>query len=121
MKDLNDILPSRIIKMACDFEGITEDELIIKSNKPKYVMTRKYITYCLMYHNFTYQMIGKLILKDRSLVVYYKNSFLNSKDILTQEKLRDFKGYMGQQNVIIPGLVKWKKQVSKRPKKVKFN
>jgi len=45
MKDLTQILPSKIIRMVCEFEGVTEEDLEVRNRETKYVMTRKLNVY----------------------------------------------------------------------------
>lgn len=118
IKTLNNVLPSRIIALVCDFEGIGQEELENQSNNGKAVMARKLITYCFIYMNLSYSIIGKLLLRNRASMVYYKNSLLNMKDNLMQIRLYEFKKYMGKHNIIIPGFIDWKRNLVKR--KIKF-
>ena len=118
MKDLTQIFPSKIIRMVCDFMGITEDELEVECRLPKYVIARKLITYCLMYLNIPSHAIGILLMKNHATITHYKKGLLNKND-KHNEKLEEFKVYMGQHDIIIPGLIEWKGRVKKR--RIKFD
>jgi len=114
MKHINEILPSRIVKMACEFEGITEQQLETRSRKAEHIMVQRYVTYCLMFLGFSTKMIGKLVLRDHATVIHYKKTILNEQNGKIQNKLREFRYYMRQNDVVIPSLENWKEKLTER-------
>jgi len=111
---IKDILPSRIIRMACEFEGITEQQLETRRRKAEYIMVQRYITYCLMFLGFSTKMIGKLILRDHASIIHYKKGLLDEQNGKIQNKLREFRYYMRRNDVVVPSLENWKEKLTER-------
>ena len=74
------VSPDEFIKLACEALGITPDILRLKSRKGELVFIRAAIIRRLMelYDNLTLKKMGKLINRDHSTVLYYRDRMPSS-------------------------------------------
>lgn len=60
-----------IIRKICNFYGIDENEVKLKSRKQKYVLTRQIIAYCLKkYNKLTVTKIAEILENDHSNITH---------------------------------------------------
>ena len=120
MKELDEVTPYFLVQCACEFKGITNEELKSSTRKRHLVVARVLVAYMLLYLGYGTEFIGSAVNRDHASVTHYKKIIISQMDIMINSEIKNFRIFLLGKDVRLPTERQFLDAVKRKEKKEYF-
>lgn len=102
--ELYEIMPSTLIDLACEYKGVTKEEIFGKSRLREHVICRVLISFMHLCLGWQLSAIGRQIGNDHAAIIHYRNLILNESDLLIKNEIRTFRIFLENKSIRLPSV-----------------